>query len=149
MIHEPLPVTDILFEWRWKLGGAAKALALSKSGDAFIVHPDGHVDWLDTGVGQVHEVASSVTAFWRLLEQPQDAARLLLAPVVEEFIRLKGPIPLGRCLGFTRLPALGGTYTVENRWLAPIVEHFGVTGEMHRQIRDLPDGTQVQVRVVE
>jgi hypothetical protein len=148
LIEEPILVTDPLAEWRWKLGGA-KVVALSKSGDAFVIHSDGHVWWLDTGAGEVQEVADSVAAFERLLKQPQEASRLLLAPVVEEFVRVNGPIPTGRCLGFTRLPVLGGTYTIENRWLAPIVEHFAVTGETHRQIRDLPDGARVQIRVVD
>jgi len=149
LIHEPLPPGDLLAEWRWKVGGAATLLHVSRSGDAFGTHPDGHVWWLDTGGGELAEVAGSVTAFEALINDAAVAARLLLSPVVMEFVRLHGPFPVGRCLGYTMLPVLGGTYTVENRWLAPIHEHFGVTGELHRQLRDFPDGTPVQIRLLE
>jgi hypothetical protein len=148
VIEESLGVPDPLAEWRWKLGGAAKIVALSRSGDAFVAQVDGTIWWLDTGAGEFTEVAPSSEAFSQLLDQPASAARLLLAPVVEEFIRLHGPIPAGKCLGFTQLPVLGGSYSIENRWLSPAVEHFGLTGEVHRQIRDLPDGTRVNIRIV-
>ena len=147
LINEPLSVSDPLAEWRWKLGGAAKIVALSQSGDAFVAQLDGKIWWLDTGAGELTEVAPSVEAFQEFLDEPAKAARLLLAPVVEEFVRLHGPMPAGKCLGFTQLPVLGGSYSVENRWLAPAEEHFGVTGEAHRQIRDLPDGTRVNLRI--
>ena len=147
LIEEELAVPDPLAEWRWKLGGAAKIVALSRSGDAFVAELDGKIWWLDTGAGELREVAPSAPAFFQLLEQSASAARLLLTPVVEEFVRVHGPIPEGKCLGFTQLPVLGGSYSVENRWLAPAVEHFRLTGELHRQIRDLPDGTRVNIRI--
>lgn len=147
LINEAFPVSDPLGEWRWKLGGAAQIVALSQSGDAFVAQLDGKIVWLDTGAGDLTEVAPSLEAFQELLHEPAQAARLLRAPVVEEFVRLHGPIPAGKCLGFTQLPVLGGSYSVENRWLAPAVEHFGLTGEIHRQIRDLPDGINVNIRI--
>jgi hypothetical protein len=128
-------------------GWPAKIIALSRSGDAFIAQLDGKVWWLDTGGGELTEVAPSAAAFLQLLEDPTTARHLLLAPVVEEFVRIHGPIPVGKCLGFTQLPILGGSYSLANRWLAPAVEHFGLTGDMHRQIRDLPDGKRVNMRI--
>jgi hypothetical protein len=138
---------DILSEWRWKIGGAARIVELSLSGDAFVSEQDGRVLWLDTGGGTLTEVAPSQVAFYERLTRPREAAELLLAPVVEEFIRRRGPIPPGKCLGFNQYPVLGGSYKAENRWPAPILEHFGVTGEVHRQIRDLPDGTPIRIQV--
>src|SRR6266487_1881800 len=149
IISEPLPVADPLAGWRWKIGGAARIVALSRSGDAFVSAPDGGISWLDTGGGDVSQVADSRVAFDRLLANSADATRLLLSPVVEEVIRLHGPFPLGTCLSFSQLPVLGGAYTVENRYRLSAVEHFGVTGDIHRQIRDLPHGAKVDIRVVD
>ena len=149
LIDEPLPIADPLAEWRWKLGGSSKVIALSRSGDAFVLQPDGSVSWLDTGAGEVSPVAPSREEFGRMLESPSNATRLLLAPVVEEFVRLHGPFPAGTCLGFTQLPTLGGAYTVDNRYRLSAVEHFAVTGDLHRQLRDLPDGAKVRLRVVD
>ena len=130
-------------------GSDAKSLALSRSGDAFVLEPDGRVWWLDTGAGEFTEVAPTIEAFDQLLSDPKEATRVLLTPVVEEFIRLHGPFLPGRCLGYTQLPILGGSYTVENRWSAPASEHFALTGEIHRQIHDLPHGTEVRLRVLD
>ena len=148
LITESLPLADPLAEWRWKIGGAARILALSRSGDAFVMQPNGRVAWLDTGAGDLEDVAASGADFEHLLEQPDQAARLLLAPVVEEYVRLHGPFPLGKCLGFTKLPVLGGSYSIENRWLAPAVEHFGLTGQLHWQLKDLTEGTNVRIDIV-
>jgi type VI secretion system (T6SS) immunity protein Tdi1 len=149
LIDELLPIADPLAEWRWKLGPEAQVVALSRSGDAFVVQPDGAISWLDTGAGEVSPVAPSREAFSRLLENPSDAARLLLAPIVEESVRLHGPFPPGTCLGFTQLPVLGGAYTIDNRYRVSAVEHFRVTGDLHRQLRDLPDGVKVRLRVID
>jgi hypothetical protein len=149
LIRDLPAVPDVLAEWRWKIGGAAQVIELSLAGDAFLRLADGHVWWLDTGAGTLIEIAPSVAAFYKLLDTPKEAVKLLLAPVVEQFVRDQGPIPPGKCLGFTQFPVLGGVYTAENRWLAPIVEHFGITGDLHRQIRDLPDGAKVQIKIVE
>jgi hypothetical protein len=42
----------------------------------------------------------------------------------------------------------GGAYTADNRYSIRIAEHASFTGDLHRQIRDLPDGTVVKRRVV-
>jgi hypothetical protein len=101
--------------------------------------------WLDCGAGTFTEVAPSVAVFEQLLDQPIEAARLLLAPVIEASLRRDGPFQPGTCLGFTQLPILGGSYALENRWRAPATEHFGLTGEIHRRLRDTSDGTAVRI----
>ena len=149
IIGEPLPVEDPLAEWRWKIGGSPRVVLLSRSGDAFLIQPGGEIDWLDTGGGRLERIAQSRAEFDRVLKQPAEAARLLLSPVVEQSIQRDGPFPAGVCLGFTQLPIIGGTYTLDNRWRVSAVEHFGVTGDLHRQMRDLPGGAEVRIRVVD
>ena len=149
VITEPLPVQDPLAEWRWKLGGDATLVTLTRAGDAFVAYPDGTISWLDTGAGSVQRIAATRQEFDEVMADPTEARRLLLAPVVEESVRLHGSFPDGVCLGFTQLPVLGGAYSIDNRFRLPAVEHFAVTGDLHRQMRDVPDGTGVQVRVVD
>lgn len=60
-----------------------------------------------------------------------------------------GPLTEGRkyCL---KIPgALGGEYAIDNLATAPQVELVGISGDIARQIKELPDGTQVKLRVVE
>ena len=69
--------------------------------------------------------------------------------MVEASLQRDGPFASGTCLGFTQLPALGGGYGLENRWRAPAAEHFALTGELHRQLRDTADGARMNLRVVD
>ena len=149
LITEPLPEGDVLREWQWKLGGASTVVALSRSGDAFVRDTNGRIAWLDTGAGTVTPIAESQEAFQALLADPREANQLLLVTVVDKDFETHGPFPAGTCLGFTMLPILGGSYTLENRFRLSAVEHFSVTGDMHRQMRDLPDGAKVRIRITD
>jgi len=139
---------ELLPSWRWLIGGLPRLLGWSSAGDLFVVSPEGQVAMLDPGGGNVEILADSVTAFHALLRDGKRAAALLQQPIVDAFEATNGPLPEGRCLSFTTLPVFGGAYTVENRYSLPIKEHAGVTGEIHRQIRDLPDGAKVQFKIV-
>ena len=49
---------------------------------------------------------------------------------------------------FVTLPVFReGQYEVDNLNPVPAREHYGLTGSMHKRLRDLPDGAQVQVKV--
>jgi len=139
---------DLLAEWRWLLGAHARLCGWSAAGDLFYSDEHGQVWRLDTGAGEPDSVASSDQAFEQLLGDPERADELLLLPVVRAFEELHGPLGEGRCLGFTTMPVFGGDYTVENRFTISVTEHASFTGDLHRQIRDLPDGTAIQLRVV-
>ena len=59
-----------------------------------------------------------------------------------------GKVPgLGECYTFVTLPVFReGKYEVENLNPVPARDHYGLTGSMHKQLRSLPDGAQVQVK---
>jgi hypothetical protein len=139
---------DLLQEWRWLIGGHPRTIGWSLSGDVFYQDFEGRVWHLDTGAGETELVAASRDAFFDLLSNSATEAELLLRPVVEDFVDNHGPLLADECLGFTRLPILGGTYSAENRYRLSMTEHAAVTGDMHRQLRDLPDGTAVRVTTV-
>ena len=107
-------------------------------------------------------------AYWRLRPEQcvcemvaRDRAALDLLSRDQEFLRgwyltdlVKlakdhfGPLTDGRkyCL---KLPAvLGGGYGAENLATAPLVEIVSMSGDIARQIQDVPDGAQVCIEVV-
>ena len=149
--HLLLPKTesDALASWRWKVGDSSQIVALSLSGDIFFKDVSGSVHWLDTGAGTTELIASSESEFWSVLADPARAADLLLQHVVESFLQAHGPFPPSKCLGYRTLPILGGDYAGANRVLMPALEHFAFTGDVHQQIKDLPDGTHIEFTVVD
>ena len=148
MFHEADGSADLLREWRWLLGRHARLMGWAASGDLFMSDVRGAVLHLDTGAGQFEEVARDAVDFQTALRDESQAEALLLLPVVRAFEQRHGPLGPGECLGFTTLPVFGGTYTAENRYRLSIAEHAAFTGNVHRQIRDLPEGAQVQVKIV-
>lgn len=59
-----------------------------------------------------------------------------------------GELAEGKCFSFITPLGLGGEIKADNVMIIPISEHFRGFGEIFRQIKDLPDGAQVQIRVV-
>lgn len=51
-------------------------------------------------------------------------------------------------LSYKKLPIIGGEYIVENFYQLSIEEHFSTTGEIHRQLSNLQDGTEVKVKFI-
>jgi hypothetical protein len=141
-------IGDLLAEWRWLLGGRARVHGWSSAGDVFYADDRGRIWRLDTGAGESACVAESAEAFERALSDPAAAEELLLLPVVDAFEAARGRLNAGQCLGFATLPVFGGAYTADNRYPIAVVEHAAFTGDVHRQIRDLPDGASIELKVV-
>ncbi|HET7903232.1 MAG TPA: T6SS immunity protein Tdi1 domain-containing protein [Candidatus Eisenbacteria bacterium] len=138
-----------LASWRWLLGEDLRPRWLSLSGDVFLVGALGEVFWLDTGGGTLTRIAASEQELEERLAEAVWRDEWLLESVIEERAR-QGRVPgAGECLGFRILPVLGGAYDGENRVVVAGAEHVGLTGELHRQIRDLPDGTAVRLEIVD
>ncbi len=139
---------DLLAQWRWLLGGHPHLRGWSAAGDFFYADESGQIWRLDPGRGDAECVAESDATFVQLLADATAAEEILLLPVVREFEARHGPLGANQCLGFTTLPVFGGAYTADNRYALPVEEYAAVTGEVHRQIRDLPDGARVRFDVV-
>jgi hypothetical protein len=148
MFHESDLTADLISNWRWLLGGSARLLGWTSSGDLLIVDTKGVVTRVDTGGGDLEPCASSIGEFYRGLEDHGLSEGILLLSVVREFEARYGPLGPAECLGFITLPVFGGAYSIENRRRVPIAEHASFTGDVHRQIRDLPDGAQVSFKVI-
>jgi hypothetical protein len=148
MFHKSDSTADLINEWRWLVGGSVRLLGWASSGDLFDVDAKGVVTRVDTGSGELERCALSIGEFYLGLEDRERAESLLLLPVVREFKAHHGQLRPGECLGFATLPVFGGRYSVENRRRLTVTEHASFTGDVHRQIRDLPDGEQVSIKVI-
>ena len=58
--------------------------------------------------------------------------------------------PAEGCKYCLAIPAiLGGTYDLSNIKIAPLIEMVGLSGDIAKQIRDLPDGTPITFNFVD
>jgi hypothetical protein len=143
-------VADALSEWTWLLGEEWSALLVSAVGDVFLSSRAHAICRLDTGTAELETVAQTLEDFEAALADPETIADWFLEPVVDE-LRLQGKqLESGQCYGFTILPIFeGGSYTSENRFRVSAAEHIRFTGEMHLQMRDVPDGGRLKVQLRE
>lgn len=142
-------LVSALASWSWLLGEGLRPRWLSRSGDVFLVGARGEVLWLETGGGTLTRIAASEREFEEGLAEAVWRDEWLLETVIARLAR-QGQVPAaGECFGYRILPVLGGAYDGENRVVVAGAEHVGLTGELHRQIRDLPDGATVRLEIVD
>lgn len=70
-------------------------------------------------------------------------------PLAHEWQAQEGSLPIGMRL-MPKIPfVLGGEYKVSNLYALRAVSVMRTCGNLARQIKDLPDGAQIEVRVIE
>ena len=69
--------------------------------------------------------------------------------LVADAVRVHGPLEGGRKFFLLTPGPLGGAYDSKNVRTAPVEEVLGLAGDIARQIKDLPDGAKVEIKVVE
>ena len=98
---------------------------------------------LDVGTGKTELAATSVA---ELNEQLSNRDFVMERFLVEDFVAARdalGALQAGQVYGYKTPPVLGGGFDISNLEVADVAVHFSVLGQVHRQVRNLPDGTPV------
>lgn len=138
-----IDVDDICSDWQWLLNGQYKPIIISCSGDMFLTHKDGSINWLDTGTGQLQKIAENKDQFNSELEDLDNIDKWFLASIILDLIQGNMILKEDQVYSYKRMPVLGGDYSLENFEITDISVHFSMTGQICRQVRDLPDGTKI------
>ena len=104
---------------------------------------------LDIGAGTLEKLAASRDDFSRLIDEGDNSNQWLAIPLVDDLVASGLCLQPGQCYGFKVPPILGGQYEVENCGVLSIPDYLGAYGSIHDQLRDVPDGSQVVLKVVE
>jgi len=139
-----LAQSTLLEDWEWLIGATKQPILLTAVGDAFVKDTvDGSIHWLAVGNADFRPIASDLEEFRSLLT---DEAFVLDYFAVEALLALKeagivlGP---GQIYSLKVPPVLGGKYALDNIAPVGIAAHFSITGQIHRQVKDLPPGTKI------
>ena len=130
--------------WAWRLKVPFRPVLFSTLGDMFFARDDGAVWWLNTGTAELTRVADSIEHFHERLAT--DVADEWFLPALIEKLQLAGKLrEAGECYTYVTLPIFAeGKYEVDNLNPVSAAEHFELTGHIHRQIAELPDGAKVR-----
>lgn len=145
--HEEVDWASALKGWAWLLPPELTVWMANRYGDLFLIFEDGAVHLLDTGSGSLRRLADSREEFADRMDQDDNANQWLMIPLVDRLVAAGMHLSTGRCYGFRTPPVLGGPYTVENTAIISTEEHLRFCGSLHEQIRDIPDGGKVILRV--
>ena len=139
--------SELLTDWHFLLPREFTIWLVNRFGDLFIVSDDGCVHMLDVGRGSLEKLASSREDFATQIDEGNNANQWLMIPLVDDCVRVGLTIGTGQCYSFKIPPVLGGEYSVSNTEVCDLSVHYSVLGQIHSQIKDLPDGTRVNIRL--
>lgn len=138
----------LLSEWRWLVDESFQPVVITALGDLFLRHDDGRIFWLDAGSGQLTEVAGSPEEFKQRMVQPENADEWFAPQLVGDILTGGTPLAPGQCFGYKIAPVLGGKFEADNFEPTDLQVHFGILGQIHRQVKDLPPGTPIgEIRI--
>ena len=135
---------NLLSEWHWLIGERRLPILIAAVGNAFVQDADGGtVLLLDAGEGSLTQVSESVDEFRNLLNDEDFVRANFHVEVVAEMKLAGRVLEPGQVWGFIRPPVLGGAFDTDNYEPTDLVVHFSIQGQLHRQVRDLPDGAPI------
>jgi hypothetical protein len=102
-------------------------------GEPFVTTPDGAVQWLTVGTGNLSAVAPTREKFAQLLDRRENAEMWLRIPLVESCRAAGIGLASDECFGFKIPPPLLGKYEVSNLQPANIYSHYSWLSHMTRQ----------------
>ncbi len=141
---------NLLEAWKWLIGEEKHPILISGigDGDMFLQNEKGEVFWLDIGRGELIQVANSVEEFKALLEDEETVREWFLVELVAALKRAQISLGANQVYGYKPLPMLGGEYSSENLEPTDIEIHFQLAVQIHEQMKDLQDGTQISKVII-
>ena len=109
----------------------------------FLLDSKDNVYWLNVGEGKFTIVADNIEHFKTKLNQLEFVEEWFLPDLVEELKTKKGLLKQGKLYGYIKLPAIGGEFEGDNFEQTDIEVHFGLSAQIHEQIKVLPEGTVI------
>lgn len=141
----------LLSDWEWMIGPSRLPILVSAIGDAFVQDTgDGTVHQLDTAFAELEQVAAGEDELRALLNDRGFVIERLAAQLFGDLRAAGRELGPGQVYSWKTPPALGGKVTVANAGVVDLAVHFSITGQLHRQIAELPEGTPIEsIRIEE
>jgi hypothetical protein len=141
--------SELVENWLWLIPGFNQILLISKMGDMFLSANNGNIYWLATDDGSLTKIANSKAEFEEMLTDEANIDNWFLPLLISELAAANKYLVKNEVYSFKKLPIIGGDYSVENLDPTDVNVHFTLTGVLYQQIKDLPDRTKVQIKLID
>jgi hypothetical protein len=134
--------------WKWIGLDPAEVVAENAFGNLIVRATDGAYWRICPEELSCEQVARDAGEFAALSGGEEFRTDWEMARLVEQARQKLGPLSPGRCYCL-KLPAvIGGTYDAANMGTISRAELISFAGDMAEQIKDVPDGGQIKIRIV-
>ena len=139
-----IDVKSLLTDWAWLIGKEKLPILLTASGDAFLQDINGgSILVLDTAAGDINIIAESADEFSKLLTDKDFVSNYFAVNMIDDLLHNNIILNKGEIYSFKKPPILGGEYVLNNIEKTDIEVHFSILGQIHKQVKDLPEGTPI------
>jgi hypothetical protein len=138
-----LNLETLLTDWEWAFTETVKPVLITSMGDVFVQGESKKVYLLDTVAGKPEMVATDGNAFESKLNSSEFVTNTMYPTTVSELIERFGNLPENHVYAHKKYLILGGQDTIANYEVTDAAVHFSITGQIHFQVKDLPEGTRV------
>ena len=115
----------------------------------FLSANNGNIYWLAIDDGSLTKIANSKVEFEGMLTDESNIDNWFLPLLIDELAVANKYLGKNEVYSFKKLPIIGGDYSVENLDPTDVNVHFTLAGVLYQQIKDLPDGTKVQIKLID
>jgi hypothetical protein len=139
---------EFMSDWRFLLPESFAIWLVNRFGDIVLVVEDGSVHFFDVGAGTIRRVADNREHFCTLIDQDDNGNEWLMMDLTDDCVAAGLKLSANQCYSFKIPPILGGEYSVDNVAPADLAVHYSFQADICRQTKDLPDGTKVEIVVL-
>jgi hypothetical protein len=136
----------ILDGWGWMLSGPIEVLETNNFGNAIFETGDGLIYRIIPEDLTCTEIAQTRNDLQSLQQSPKFIADWEMRRLVAEAEQIHGKLESGECYHLVIPSVLGGAYSCENIRRISMTEWLSASGDIARQIKDLPDGAEVRLK---
>ena len=133
----------LLGEWRWAMPEPLRPVLLTAMGDAFAQGDSGAVYFIDMVNGAIKLVANDGQSFQSLLSDSQFVTDHMFPSRIVELRNNRKNLGPKQVYSHKQPLVLGGNDDLDNVELTDVSVHISIHGQIHRQVKDLSDGTPI------
>jgi hypothetical protein len=138
-----IDMPSLLSDWEWAMPEPLRPVLLTAMGDVFAQGESGAVYFLDTAEGTVNPVADDGATFQSLLRDSQFVTDHMYPSRIVELRKAGKLLAPTEVYSHQQPLVLGGVDEVDN--LEPTFACVAISlhGQIHQQVKDLPEGTKI------
>lgn len=134
---------SLLDDWKWAMSEPLRPVLLTAMGDVFAQGSSGAVYFMDVASGEIKSVAENGADFQGLLRDNQFVTDHLYPSRIVQLRKAGMTLEPQQVYSHIRPLVLGGEDDIDNIEPTDVAVHVSIHGQIHQQVRDLPEGTPI------